>query len=179
VGAILLVGALSALWVVIRCRRNDRSAPTGPETGEATAPSDKTPGPNPGSGTGPAEMPTPAVPPRPAASELPVGPWVVRPELQGDATPAGYSQASSRSVSPPGTPASLASVSLVSPISPGWQGWGQGWGAGIAPLSPVAEGAELDYQLAHQAPGQHQDERAAPTGEGTKTSQGDAVELPA
>lgn len=150
--------------------------PSSPETGQPAAltQTDKAPGPGPGM----AEMPTPEVPPRPAASELPVGPWVVRPELQGDATPAGYSQASSRSVSPPETPASHLSASFVSPLSPPSQGWGQSWGAGMAPLSPVAEGTELGFQHGHQHRNQHQVGRA-PTGEGPKTSQGAAFELPA
>ena len=40
-----------------------------------------------GLGFGIAEMPTPEVPPRPAFSELPVGMWGVKSELQGDGTP--------------------------------------------------------------------------------------------
>jgi hypothetical protein len=64
-----------------RRRRSNSTTHSNPETG-ATAPTDK-PGGDGGSGSLP-EMPAPDVPPRPAYSELPVvGPWVVRPELQG------------------------------------------------------------------------------------------------
>ncbi|KAK4100934.1 hypothetical protein N658DRAFT_472521 [Parathielavia hyrcaniae] len=184
VGTILLLGALSALWVVLRRRR--RNDENGAEAGQAASAvptqSDKTPGSDPGSGAVPAEMATPEVPPRPSASELPIGPWVVRPELQGDPSPARHNQAAppSRSVSPPGTTGSLASSSLVSPMSPGWQVWSQGSGVAVAmaPLSPDAEGVELDYQQGIHSKGQHQG-WPAPNSEGLKPSHEVVVELPA
>jgi len=135
VGAILLLGALSALWVVVRRRKNNNNdTPFNPETGQTTTgsgQSDKAPGSSQTPGL--TEMPTPEVPPRPAFSELPVGPWVVKPELQGDgaATPAG-----SGYVPMP-----------VSPMGSSWYSWDPSSGAGAAPLSPVAEETARQTQI--------------------------------
>ena len=95
VGAILLFGALSAFWVVLRRRRNGKENKENmennvpPNSGATTTAghNDKTPTSGLGLAFGIAEMPTPEVPPRPAFSELPVGMWGVRPELQGEGTP--------------------------------------------------------------------------------------------
>ncbi|KAK4158069.1 hypothetical protein C8A00DRAFT_28967 [Chaetomidium leptoderma] len=157
VGAILLFGALSAFWLVIRRRRNDKNTPSNPETGQAAA-SGQRHIKSPGDGAG--EMPTPEVPPRPVLSELPVGPWVVWPELQGDATPAGYGHAS-----PPGTP-----------HGQGWQGPEHGWGAGMTPSSTLPEDGRAPDQQ-HQARGGQAHWSAM--GERPTQGQGVALELPA
>jgi hypothetical protein len=130
VGAILLFGALSAFWVVLRRRRNDKEKKeqnimSGPEAAVEPAPNDKTQGSGLAFGMA-AEMPTPGIPSRPVLSELPEGVWSATPELHGDATPS--------------TPGSVAGLS-----------WGagsqiQGWGA---PLGTVVEERGLDYQHGH------------------------------
>ncbi len=132
VGAFLLFGALSAVWMVMRRRRNEQANNTttalfNPEAGQTQAADNMLPGQNdklPKLGLTPApqpaEMPTPEVPSRPVMlSELPAGPWGMRPELQGDEnTPAG----------PPQRPPS----GLI------WDGQHQGWVHGIPPLSPLS-----------------------------------------
>ena len=133
VGAILLFGALSAVWMVMRRRRNEQandttSVPFNPEAGQAhgathTLPhqNDKTPE----LGLTPtpqlAEMPAPEVFARPVTlSELPAGPWGMRPELQGDG----------------GT---LAGPSQRPPSGLIWDGQIQGWVHGpLSPLSPMS-----------------------------------------
>ncbi|KAL2129179.1 hypothetical protein VTI74DRAFT_8107 [Chaetomium olivicolor] len=57
-GAMLLLGALSAFWMVFRRRRNDKSTPSSPEAGQA-------------------EMPSPVAVPAHALAELPMGPWPI------------------------------------------------------------------------------------------------------
>ncbi len=95
VGAILLFGALSAFWVVLRRRKHDKeneengknNVPPNSGAPATTEHHHNTPTSTAGLGFGIAEMPTPEVPPRPAFSELPVGMWGVKSELQGDGTP--------------------------------------------------------------------------------------------
>jgi hypothetical protein len=101
-----------------RRRSNNPTTHSNPETG-ATAPTDKPSG---GGSSSLPEMPAPDVPPRPAYSELPVvGPWVVRPELQG-----GGSGGSNGSASGAGTPYSgAASSPPPPPVSPA--SLGEGW----------------------------------------------------
>ncbi|KAK3903291.1 hypothetical protein C8A05DRAFT_32984 [Staphylotrichum tortipilum] len=133
-GAILLLGALSAVWMVMRRRRNEQDSnnttdvPFNPETGQSQAANnmpphqnDKiselglTPAPQ------PAEMPTPEVFSRPVTlSELPAGSWAPRPELQGD----GSTLAAGSASRPPS--------GLI------WDGQNQGWVHGIPPLSPLS-----------------------------------------
>ncbi|KAK4041407.1 hypothetical protein C8A01DRAFT_45466 [Parachaetomium inaequale] len=191
VGAILLFGALSALWVVLRRRRNDKNSlknsnndPSSPETETGPGPvvllpqtqSDKYP-------PGPAEMPTPDVPPWPAFTELPgsgggggVGPWVVRPELQGDGgsvMPGGAYGGYHGQVSPLGSP-SLQTAG-------GWQGRQSGGVPVPVPVLSAAVGEEglvshhqQGYDNMAQGYGQW-----ALTGEGKGMGQGGASELPA
>ncbi|KAK4241980.1 hypothetical protein C8A03DRAFT_40685 [Achaetomium macrosporum] len=156
VGGILLLGALSALWVVLRHRRTDKDAPSSPQAAASTQ-TDKSPVPGSVSGSMPTEMPTPVVPPRPAYPELPVGPRVMRPELQGDVTPTGYGH-----VSPP-----------TSPAEPSWQSPNQAL-VGMVPLSTVADGRELNQHQTHQAHGQGEQVEGS-----SRQTSGFAFELPA
>jgi hypothetical protein len=185
-------GALSALWVVLRRRRNDKNTlkndndnnndndPSTPETQTEPGPivllpqaqNDKYP-------PGPAEMPTPDVPPRPAFTELPgsggggVGPWVARPELQGNDGGGMYGGYQGQ-VSPSGSPSSASAGA--------WQGRQSG---GVpVPVSPVAVG-EGTVNLHHQqgypnmAQGQGQwTSMGQGKGMGQGTQEG-AAELPA
>ncbi|KAH6631527.1 hypothetical protein F5144DRAFT_648306 [Chaetomium tenue] len=134
IGAILLLGALSALWLVFRRRRNssgnDKNKNQDNNTNNGTLPGAETgtvPAlpPHAGADKSPplAEMPSPEVP-QLAFSELSGaggggggggGAWVARPELLGD-------------VSPPVSP----------PLSPPGSGLGSGLGSGFA--TPVAGG---------------------------------------
>ncbi|KAK3292165.1 uncharacterized protein B0H64DRAFT_222871 [Chaetomium fimeti] len=202
VGAILLLGALSALWLVFRRRR--RRGNGGKNNNNNTGQVDTTlsgaeTGVGPGLGPGPvlllpqtpgvdklpaAEMPTPEVPPRPAFSELPGGggaggPWVVRPELLGDVSPPG---------SPPGTVG-----------SGGWEGQGGGaaapgglgehhgqqvyqnmvQGEGHGQQAYHAAQSEGDSQQAYYMAQNEEQGRWVPAPEGSRTGQGGVLELPA
>lgn len=163
VGAILLFGALSALWMVFRRRRNDKNTTnSNPETGPTTGPeqNDK---------SSPAELPTPEVSPRPRFSELAVGPpWVVRPELQGDAAIPAPGQGNG---SPP-PPGPLPG----SPTATGWSASSQEWGAGMAVMSGV--GGERGLHQGQQGQVQGNDQWASADAR-QRLGQGVAVELAA
>lgn len=168
VGAILLFGALSALWVVFRRRNNtttkDTTTPSNnpsPETGHpARGLTDKPP-------TLP-EMPAPDVPPRPAYCELPVGPpWVLRPELPGDgaATPRYSHHSHASSPPPPVSPASSSGLGWHHPQQETVGGQAvavaQGWGMGNPALPTVVEergcqGCQGGYGLGQHGRGQGQ-----------------------
>lgn len=161
IGAILLLGALSALWLVFRRRRrtNDKNKGQdntttlpGTETGAAPGPgmlpqagSDKLP---------PAEMPSPEVLPRPAFSELHgggdsgggVGPWAARPELLGDVSPP-VSPPMSPPLSPPGSGASATG-------GWGWQSSGEMGGHGQQGYYQGGDGGHQSYYMPQGSPGQ-------------------------
>ncbi|AEO67135.1 25532c19-ae96-483e-956b-f0ce22bfc609 [Thermothielavioides terrestris] len=172
VGGILLFGALSALWVVFRRRRNDKNTPAGPEAGQAAGPNthdDKS------GGTGPAEMPTPVVPPRPAYSELPVGPWVVRPELPGEVSPMtpGYRDGHEYGgqVSPPGSPPAMGSQEANANANQGW--------VGMPPLTTVEEEREMSHQQGQPGLGPGGPGQWTQTMGNQRPGQGAVLELPA
>ncbi|EAQ88319.1 predicted protein [Chaetomium globosum CBS 148.51] len=128
IGAILLLGALSALWLVFRRRRNssgnDKNKNQDNNTNNGTLPGAETgavPGlpPHAGADKSPplAEMSSPEVP-QLAFSELSsggsggVGSWVARPELLGDVSPP---------VSPPlSPPGSGLGSGFATPVAGGW-----------------------------------------------------------
>ncbi|KAL2260823.1 hypothetical protein VTK26DRAFT_5067 [Humicola hyalothermophila] len=114
-GAMVLLGALSAMWMLMRRRSARKNSPGQDENCENTPAGADRGGngggeakgsapimgplagqvgpaemPTPGSPVRPAEMPTPNVPPRPTESGLGMGPWTVMPEpAQGVYSPPG------------------------------------------------------------------------------------------